>query len=430
MRNVQNPIVLTSMYTTFDGNKLPDYRDIVLKNVHSVTPGWLTLMGMDGEHRIGVSMENVVVDGVKPRQITASNSVVKTSGGNLAWDGAGVSVTKLGGSAAPVNCEDRFVRFPETPTAPEAKVTIPAEDKTLYVSGSGTGDYYSIQRAIDVAPAEGAVISVTPGTYHEVLTIDKPNITIRSSYQDASKTVVVADKSAGTSGGTMNSATVNVRADNFTAENITFANDFNRTHEQVPVGSQALALLVTGDRAVFRNVRLVGNQDTVYAGSKRQYFVDCYVEGNVDFIFGDGKAVFEGCEIRSTAHSIGYITAQGKNSAGQDSAFVFQRCKLTAAPGVENVWLGRPWRPYASVVFLHTEMGAHINAAGWREWHPGETHYMDTVSYAEFQNSGPGAHPAEREAHTKKLTPAEAAQYDTKRFLAGTDGWDATARRP
>jgi pectin methylesterase-like acyl-CoA thioesterase len=280
-----------------------------------------------------------------------------------------------------------------------------------------------------VAPAEGAVISVTPGTYHEVLTVSKPNIAIRSSYQDASRTVIVADKSAGTSGGTMKSATVNVLADNFSAENVTFANDFNRTHEQAPTGSQALALLVTGDRAVFRNVRLLGNQDTLYAGGKRQYFADCYIEGNVDFIFGDAKAVFEGCEIHSTPHSIGYITAQGKSAAGQDSAFVFQRCKMTAAPGVANVWLGRPWRPYASVVFLNTEMGAHIEAAGWREWHPGETHYMDTVSYGEFQNGGPGAHPAERDAHTKKLTPAEAAQYDARRFLAGTDGWDPTARR-
>jgi polygalacturonase len=211
-------------------------------------------------------MENVTVDGVEPRQITASNSVVRMAGGNLVWEGSGVSVTKQGAGAAPVNCEDRFVRFPQIPTAPEAKVTIPAEHKTLYVSGSSTGDYYSIQRAIDVAPAEGALISVTPGTYHEVLSIDKPNITIRSSYQDASHTVIVADRSAGTAGGTLKSATVNVRADNFTAENVTFANDFNRTHEQVSVGSQALALLVTGDRAVFRNVRLLGNQDTVYAG--------------------------------------------------------------------------------------------------------------------------------------------------------------------
>jgi polygalacturonase len=429
MRNVQNPIVLTSMYTTFDGNKLPDYRDIALKNVHSVTPGWPTFLGLDAQHPIRVSLENVTVDGVRQGQIVAANSIVRVAGGNLALEGSGMTVTQEG-DGAPLNCDGRFPPFPELATAPQAKVKIPEEDKTLYVSGSGTGDYYSIQRAIDVAPPEGAVISVTPGTYHEVLTITKPNITIRSSYPDAARTVIVADKSAGTSGGTMNSATVNVRADNFTAENITFANDFNRTHEQVSVGSQALALLVTGDRAVFRNVRLLGNQDTVYAGSKRQYFVDCYIEGNVDFIFGDAKAVFEGCEIHSTPHSGGYITAQGRASAMEDSAFVFQRCKLTAAPGVTNVWLGRPWRPYASVVFLNTDMGAHIAPAGWREWHPGETHYMETVSYAEFQNTGPGAHPSERETHTKKLTPTEAAQYDARRFLAGTDAWDPTARRP
>jgi polygalacturonase len=430
MRNVQNPIVLTTMYTTFEGNKLPEYRDIVLKNVRSVTPGWLTLMGLDAQHRIEVSMDNVTVDGVQPRQIAASNAVVQVAGGNLPWQGSGVTVTTQGPGAAPLNCEDRFVRFPQLPTAPEAKVTVPEEDKTLYVSVTGTGDYYSIQRAIDVAPAEGTVISVAPGTYHEVLSVDKANITIRGSHPDASRTVIVADKSAGTAGGTLNSATVNVRGANFTAENVTFANDFNRTHQQLPAGSQALALLVTGDRAVFRNVRLLGNQDTVYAGKQRQYFTDCYIEGNVDFIFGDARAVFEGCEIHSTPHAIGYITAQGKNSAGQNSGFVFQRCKLTAAPGVANVWLGRPWRPYAKVVFLHTEMGPQIEAAGWREWHPGETHYMDTVSYAEFENSGPGAHPGERDPHTHQLTPAEAALYEARRFLAGADGWDATAPRP
>jgi pectin methylesterase-like acyl-CoA thioesterase len=304
------------------------------------------------------------------------------------------------------------------------------DDPTLYVAASGTGDYWSIQRAIDVAPPEGAVISVAPGTYREVLTITKPNITIRSAYTDASKTVIVFDKSAGTSGGTFNSATVNVRADNFRAENVTFANDWNRTHEQVPVGSQALALHVTGDRAVFRNVRLLGNQDTIYAaGGKRQYFADCYIEGNVDFIFGDANAVFERCEIRSTPHVIGYITAQGRSKADQDSTYVFNHCKLTAEPGVADVWLGRPWRPYASVVFLNTEMGAHISAAGWREWHPGETTYMETVSYAEFNSIGPGAHPGERDPHTKKLTAEESGRYETKRFLAGKDGWDPTAAK-
>ena len=404
MRNVANPVILTSMYTTFPGTKIPLYRDIRLKNVRAVTPGWMTLLGVDGEHKIGVSFDNVALDGLTADHTHVENADLRTQKGE------------------PVNCSTRFVHFPEI-TAPQAAVTVLPEDPTLYVAASGTGDYWSIQRALDVA-SEGAVISVAPGTYREVLTVAKPNVTIRSPYTDASKTVIVFDKSAGTSGGTFNSATVNVKADNFTAENVTFANDWNRTHEQVPVGSQALALSVTADRAVFRNVRLLGNQDTVYAAKGRQYFSGCYIEGNVDFIFGDANAVFENCEIRSTPHSIGYITAQGKDTADRDSAYVFNHCKLTAAPGVTNVWLGRPWRPYASVVFLNTEMGDHINSAGWREWHPGETTYMDTVYYAEFNSTGSGAHPDARDPHTKKLTADEAARYETKRFLAGKDGWE------
>jgi pectin methylesterase-like acyl-CoA thioesterase len=286
------------------------------------------------------------------------------------------------------------------------------------------------------------VISVAPGVYREVLNVTKPNIHIRSPYSDPTRTVIVSGKSAGTAGGTFNSATVNVRADNFTAENVTFANDFNATHPQEPQGSQALALLVTGDRAVFRNVRLLGNQDTLYVGSRgrdgasggpsvptRQYFSNCYIEGNVDFIFGDGDAVFENCEIHSTPHSIGFVTAQGRQRAGDDSTFVFDHCRLTAEPGVTNVWLGRPWRPYASVVFLNTQMGSHIQPAGWREWHPGETRSIETAFYAEHNSSGPGARPNERDPHTKMLTPEEAARYETRRFLAGPDRWDPTVIR-
>ncbi len=89
----------------------------------------------------------------------------------------------------------------------------------------------------------------------------------------------------------------------------------------------------------------------------RQYFSNCYIEGNVDFIFGDGKTVFDNCEIRSTTHSEGFVTAQGKSSAAEDSGYVFNRCRLTAYPGVENVYLGRPWRPYATVIYLNSEMG-------------------------------------------------------------------------
>jgi pectin methylesterase-like acyl-CoA thioesterase len=366
----------------------------------------MTILGVDGQHKIEAAFRDVTLDGLSEEHTVMKNGDVLDEQSGMKLD-----------------CSGRFTEFPMIPTAPEAAVTVLTEDPTMYVAASGTGDFWSIQRAIDMAPPEGAVISVAPGTYREVLTITKPNITIRSAYTDASKTVIVFNKSAGDSGGTFNSATVNVRAPNFKAENVTFANDWNATHEQVPVGSQALALSVTADRATFRNVRLLGNQDTLYAAGGRQYFGDCYIEGNVDFIFGDANAVFDRCEIHSTAHQIGYITAQGKREASQNSTYVFNHCKLTAAAGVEHVWLGRPWRPYASVVFLNTEMGAHIEAAGWREWHPGETKYMETVFYAEYGSTGPGAHKSERDPHTKHLTAEEAGRYETRRFLAGKDGW-------
>ncbi len=395
MRDVANPIVLTSMYTTFPGNKLPVYRDILLKDVRSVTPGWLTFLGVDAEHKLEVTLDNVFIE---KQQVIRDNADVQMRMPSIhrKW----------------FTCDGRFPAFPVIKTAPAAAVSVPPEDKTLYVATSGTGDYYSIQRAIDVAPPEGAVISVAPGTYREVLTINKPNITIRGPYSDASKTVIVFNNSAASTGSTLKSGTVNVTAGNFTAENLTIANDYNATHVQQPQGSQALALMVTGDRATFRNVRLLGNQDTLYAGKARQYFSHCYIEGNVDFIFGDGKALFEDCEIHSTPHSIGYITAQGKSAPEQDSLFIFNRCKLTADPSVSHVWLGRPWRPYASVVFLNTEMGDHIEPAGWREWHPGETHSIETAFYAEYNSTGPGAHPTERDPHTKKLTAADAAGYE------------------
>jgi pectin methylesterase-like acyl-CoA thioesterase len=310
----------------------------------------------------------------------------------------------------------------------------------VVVTADGTGDYASIQQAIDAA-RPGAVIRILPGVYRQALRITQPGLRLSGVSTDPRTTVIVEGRSAATTGSTFLSATVEVRADDFRAENLTFANDYTVSHAQSKQGSQALALLVTGDRAVFRNLRLLGHQDTLYAGSghcspppktlepcapSRQYFVDSYLEGNVDFIFGNAKAVFERCEIRSLSHSIGYVTAQGKHYTTQDSGFVFNQCRLTAEPKVAHVWLGRPWRRYASVVFLNSILGPHIEPLGWREWHPGETDFLETTFYAERGSSGPGASPGTRDPHAKELTKAQAARFATRRFLAGSDGWDPT----
>jgi polygalacturonase len=441
IRDTKNPLVFTPLYTTFGGDQLPIYRDIRLDNIHIVASGSYTFLGLDSDHKLGLTLDNVHVDDQEHSTWLAKDAdiVVGSRRGNLEPRGENVTVQQTPGSAPgiPLSCESRFVPFPALETAPEMVGKVPPEDETLYVAADGTGDFYSIQRALDAAPKTGALVLVAPGSYREVLKIDKPNIRIRSANPDASKTVVINDLSAGTAGGTLHSATVNVTADNFFAENVTFQNDFNATHPQLPAGSQALALLVTGDRAVFHNVRLLGNQDTVYAGSHnctpngqdcipaRQYFSDCYIAGDVDFLFGDGKAIFDHCEIHSTAHAGGFITAQSKHYPDQDSGFVLNRCTLTADPGITNpVYLGRPWRPYATVVYLDTEMGGHIDPAGWREWHPGETHSIDTVYYAEYNSTGPGAHHEEREPHTHFLSQEQAGQFAPSVFLRGADNWD------
>jgi polygalacturonase len=447
IRNVKNPLVFSPLYTTFSGDQLPIYQDIHLENIHILSAGDYTFLGLDAQHKLGITLDNVIADDQqhstwmnKDAEIT-----IGSKRGNLEPSGEDVTVEQTPESSAgtPLACEARFVPFPALPTAPEMAGTPLPEDETLYVAADGTGDFYSIQRALNAAPKTGALVLVAPGTYREVLTIDKPNIQLRSVNPDAGKTVVINDRSAGANGGTLHSATVNVTADNFFAENITFQNDYNATHPQLYAGSQALALLVTGDRAVFHNVRLLGNQDTVYSGSRncspdgancipaRQYFSDCYIAGNVDFIFGDGKAIFDHCEIHSTAHEGGFITAQSRHYPDEDSGFVLNHCKLVADDGlVGKVYLGRPWRPYASVVFLNTEMGAYIDPAGWREWHPGETHSLETAFYAEYNSTGSGAQHDQRDPHTHFLTPEQTKQYDPSVFLRGSDSWNPLAPPP
>jgi polygalacturonase len=389
IRNTANPLLFDTHYLPAGKatNLIPRFEDITLRNVHIEGGGKITLDGFDAAHPLGISFDHVEM-----------------------------------ASGAPNACVTRYEPFPGSTT-------------TLRVSADGSGDFTRVQDALDAAAA-GETILLAPGRYREKVIVRTAAVTMRGTGPRASDTVIELDQSAGSTGSTFRSATVEVRAPDFHASNLTFANDYNRTHEQTTQGSQALALLVNGDRGVFHNVRLLGNQDTVYAASAncnpdgnpcvpaRQYFADCYIEGNVDFIFGDGKAFFDRCEIHSTKHAGGYITAQGKHYADEDSGFVFRNCTLTADPGVSGVWLGRPWRAWATVVFLNTTMGPHVAPQGWREWRPGDTNYLDTVYYAELESHGPGGNTQTRETHTHILSAAEAARFQLSAFLSGSDGWN------
>lgn len=306
----------------------------------------------------------------------------------------------------------------------------------VVVAKDGSGDFRTVQAAIDATSPTGAIIRIRPGTYEERIVIDKPRIQLLGLGVDPSQVVLSYNVSSGTAGGTYKSASTTVTGDDFVAENLTFENTFSRSHGLTQQGSQAVALRVTGDRAVFRHVRFLGYQDTLYAtttgcmngfeGCKtaRQYFKDCYIEGNIDFIFGDALAYFENCEIHSLAHDTIAITAQSKVRPDEKSGYVFNHCRLTAEPGAKKVYLGRPWRSYATVVFLNTYMGPEIVPAGWLEWVQGGRPSLPTAFYAEYNSQGPGANPTERDPHAVQLTAEQARKYEVRTFLAGDDGWD------
>ena len=251
MRHVKNPLMFTPLYTTLQGDLLPVYRDIHLSDVHIETAGAYTLQGLDAQHKLELNFDNVFADDQQQSRFIVKDAEIAVGPrrGNLAPGGDDANVGTLQDSVkgAPLACAARYAEFPADETAPELANDAPAEDRTLYVAADGTGEYSSIQKAVDAAPASGASTLVAPGTYREVLTIEKPHIVLRGAGSDAGKVVVVNDRSAGANGGTLHSATVNVTADDFRAENITFENDFNRTHPQLPAGSQALALLIVSD---------------------------------------------------------------------------------------------------------------------------------------------------------------------------------------
>ncbi len=302
-----------------------------------------------------------------------------------------------------------------------------AQAVTLKVSHDEASAFHTVQAAIDALPDSGGDIDIAPGTYREKLVIAHNGVHLHGSGAKAEDTLLVYGDCAATSGGTFKSYSVNASGDDFHADNLTIQNDCWLTPGAKP--SQAVALALTGDRAVLTHVRLLGHQDTLYANKgpngrmARQYFADCYIEGHVDFIFGNSKAYFHGCEIHGVPHQSVMYTAQSKNSPDEDSAYVFDHCKLTADKDASGIALGRAWRPYATVIYLYTDMEAPIMKGGWREWTPGKTDTLRSAYYAEYKSTGPGADATGREPFSYQLTDQQAATWTLKAFFKGDTSW-------
>ncbi|MFD1874475.1 pectinesterase family protein [Hymenobacter bucti] len=287
--------------------------------------------------------------------------------------------------------------------------------RRLVVAPDGSGDYRTVQQALDALPAgqtQRTTIFIKKGVYKEKLTLAAGKDFVSLLGEDAATTILTYDDyaqkqtSQGQNIGTSGSASFFVRATNFSAENITFANSAG------PVG-QALAIWVGGDRVRFKNCRFLGNQDTIYTGGRRQYYQDCYIEGTTDFIFGSSTAWFENCELFCKKGG-SYLTAASTPDTVR-YGYVFNRCRLTGDAPAQSYYLGRPWRPYAKVVFFRCQLGLHIKSEGWHNW--GKASNEATAYYAEFASAGPGAAGAQRAAWSHQLTKQEASDYTLKQVL-------------
>jgi pectinesterase len=302
-------------------------------------------------------------------------------------------------------------------------------------SAASTTDFTTIQQALDHAPQAAApfrtILEIAPGIYHERIDVtrNRPRITLLGLGHSPEDVVITNSLNAKQAGGTFLTATADIEGDDFAADNITFENSAGNT-------GQAVAAAVRSDRALFKHCRFLGDQDTLFADFGRQYYVDSYIAGGVDFIFGNAAAVFSHDEI----HIIraGYLTAQSRTAPDQPTGYVIDHSRVTSPICAENApecrasmtfFLGRPWRLYSRVIVMNTELPSTLNPEGWSVWNRKDP-VTPNAFYAEFHNTGPGANISQRVAWSHQLTAHEAAAFTPANFLRGTDQqprWDPLA---
>lgn len=289
-----------------------------------------------------------------------------------------------------------------------------AQAKKLVVAADGSGQFKTVQAAFDAIPYHNkkpVTVYVKNGLYYEKLKLDSTKNFVTLKGEDKFKTILSFNDHTGKlspKGDTINTYTSEsflLKADDFRAENISFQNDagFN--------AGQAVAVQVYADRAVFLNCRFLGNQDVLFPSktNTRQYFEHCYIEGTTDFIFGPSTAWFEQCHIHSKKNS--HVTA-ASTPKETPYGYVFNDCVLTADSTLHGVSLGRPWRPYSSVTYLHCYIDRHIIPEGWNNWKNPDNE--KTARYAEYKSFGPGGGSSARYSWTRQLSDEEAARITLK----------------
>lgn len=298
-------------------------------------------------------------------------------------------------------------------------VTAYGQQKKLVVAADGSGNYKTVQQAINAVPDSSkqvTVIYIKKGVYKEKLILPATKLNVKMIGEDKNATILTYDDyharkdSTGKEIGTSGSASFYIYGAGFTAENLTIQNTAG-----IDAG-QAVALWVAGDKAIFKNCRFLGFQDTLYTfgPGSRQVYIGCYIEGTVDFIFGAATAWFQDCDIFCKKN--GFVTAASTPDSVK-YGYVFKNCRITGDAPDQSFYLGRPWRPFAKVVYVNCNLGPQIIAAGWDYWRKESN--KTTAYYAEYKNTGPGFKPSERVSWSHQLTDQEAEQYTMVKALNG-----------
>ncbi|WP_330293070.1 pectinesterase family protein [Streptomyces sp. NBC_00576] len=316
------------------------------------------------------------------------------------------------------------------------------EGTSFLVANDGTGDYWTVQEAIDHIPSSGAnTVFIDTGVYHEVITVasNKSWLTIQGVSGKAQDVIIYNTRAHGmlqpdysTQWGTEGSAVATFKSTNLTVKDLTVSNTFDpATHPEIsPYETQAVAIAAKGDRQVYDNVRILGHQDTLLVKSPtataqtRQYFYNCFIQGNVDFIFGNATAVIDRSTIQQTYWPGGTVLAPNTDKS-KKYGILITGCSIPGdgqAP-IRSMYLGRPWHnsvdAWPQAVVRDTVVYPQVNDT--HPWTYMTTDYSWTQArFFEYNNSGLGA----GVQNAPKLTAAQAADYTAQKYLAGTDGWN------